>query len=136
MSKKDYRDLDRPIEWANAPTPPKKLTAYEELKVWCEKHLAPEDYKIVPESRSYCATIYFAEFDYTDEVGMICFAPNGSVVNAGAMSADEMIEHIEDYERIEEGQKEKELPSYSPPPSSIGGMMVRKMIEEYERKQH
>lgn len=110
------------------------LTAFEELKAWCEKHLAPEDYKIVPESRSYCATIYFAEFDYTDEVGMICFAPNGSVANAGVMSADEMIEHIEDYERIEKRRKE-EPPSYSPPPSSIGGQMVRAMIEAYERAQ-
>ena len=110
------------------------MTAFEELKAWCEKHLAPEDYKIVPESRSYCTTIYFAEFDYTDEVAMICFAPDGSVANAGAMGADDMIEHIEDYEQIEEKQEGKEPPSYSPPPQSIGGMMVRKMIAEYERR--
>lgn len=103
------------------------MSAYEELKTWCEKHLAPEDYKIVPESRSYYTTIYFAEFDYTDEVAMICFAPDGSVVNAGAMSADEMIEHIEDYERIENA------PKSAPMPTSIGGQMVRQMIEAYER---
>lgn len=112
----------------------KPPTAYEELKAWCERHLAPEDYKIVPESRSYCTTIYFAEFDYTDEVAMICFAPDGSVANAGAMSADDMIEHIEEYERTEEKQKGEEPPLYSLPPQSIGGMMVRKMIEEYERR--
>ena len=109
-------------------------TAYEELKAWCEKYLEPDDYKIVPESRSYCATIYFTEFDCTDTIGMICFAPDGSVVNAGAMSEDEMIEHIEDYERIEEKQEDKKSLSYSPPPQSLGGMMVRKMIEEYERR--
>ena len=103
------------------------MTEYEELKAWCEKHLAPEDYKIVPESHSYCTTIYFAEFSYTDEVAMICFTPNGSVANAGAMSADDMIEHIEDYERTEEA------PKPDPMPTSIGGQMVCKMIEAYER---
>ena len=110
------------------------MTAYEELLIWCQRHLPENEYKVVPESRSFCATIYFAEFDCTDSIGMICFAPDGSVVNAGAMSEDEMIEHIEDYERIEEKQEEKEPPLYSPPPQSIGGMMVRKMIEEYERR--
>ena len=112
------------------------MSAYEELKAWCEKYLAPEDYKIIPESRSYHTTIYFGEFDYTDTIGRICFAPDGSVANAGAMSTDEMIEHIEDYERAEEKQKEKELSSYSPPPQSIGGQMVRRMIEMYERQTH
>ena len=111
-------------------------TAYEELKAWCEKHLSPDNYKIVPESRSYCATIYFSEFDDTDAIGMICFTPDGSVANVGAMGEDEMMEHIEDYERIEEKQEKKEPPSYSPPPWSLGGMMVRKMIEDYERQTH
>lgn len=74
------------------------MTAFEELKAWCEKHLAPEDYKIVPESPSFCTTIYFAE--YTDTgLGMVCFAPNGSVASLGALDEDDMIEHIEDYER-------------------------------------
>ena len=106
-------------------------TAYEELKAWCEKHLKTDEYKIVPESRSYCTTIYFGEFDYTDTIGMICFTPSGSVANAGAMSTDEMIEHIEDYERAEE--KASEVIA-DPPLTSIGGMMVRKMIAEYERR--
>lgn len=105
-------------------------TAYEELKAWCEKHLSKENYKVVPESRSYCATIYFSEFDDTDAIGMICFTPDGSVANVGAISEDEMIEHIEDYERVET----KEFPSYSPPSNSIGGLMVRRMIEMYERQ--
>ena len=86
-------------EFDEFPQQPPPKSAYEELKAWCEKHLAPKDYKIVPESRSYCATIYFAEFDYTYTVGMICFSPSGSVVNVGVTSEDEMIEHIEDYER-------------------------------------
>lgn len=76
----------------------KIMSAYEELKAWCEKHLAPDLYKVVPESPSFCATIYFAE--YTDTgVGMICFSPSGSVAGLGALDEDDMIEHIEDYER-------------------------------------
>lgn len=74
------------------------LTAYEELKAWCEKHLKPDDYKIVPESRSFCTTIYFAEFSDTG-LGMVCFSPDGSVVGLGAIDEDDMIVHIEDYER-------------------------------------
>ena len=80
------------------------LTAFEELKAWCEKHLNKEDYKIVPESRSFCATIYFAEFPDTG-LGMVCFAPDGSVAGLGAIDEDDMIEHIEDCERIEEEPK-------------------------------
>lgn len=37
MSKKDYRDLDRPIKSTQISSP--KKTAYEELKAWCEKYL-------------------------------------------------------------------------------------------------
>ena len=111
------------------------LTAYEELKAWCEKHLEPEGYKIVPESSSYGTTIYFMEFINPDDAGMICFFPNGSVANVGTITGDEMTEHIEEYESEEEGkQKEKEPPLYSPPPQSIGGQMVRRMIEMYERQ--
>ena len=104
------------------------LTAYEELKAWCEKHLDADDYKIVPKSRSFCTTIYFAEYADTG-LGMVCFAPDGSVVSVGAVDEDDMMEHIEDYERTEEA------PKPDPMPTSIGGQMVRKMIEFYERAQ-
>lgn len=102
------------------------MTAYEELKAWCEKHLDTNDYKIVPESRSFCTTIYFAEYADTG-LGMVCFAPDGSVAGLGAIDEDDMMEHIEDYERTEEA------PKPDPMPTSIGGQMVRKMIEAYER---
>lgn len=103
------------------------MTAFEELKAWCEKHLAPDLYKVVPESPSFCATIYFAE--YTDTgVGMVCFSPSGSVAGLGALNEEDMIEHIEDYERTEE-----KAPDPDPMPTSIGGQMVRQMIEAYER---
>lgn len=111
-------------------------TTYEELKAWCEKHLETEEYRIVEKTDSYLATIYFINKQCDEASGMIYFFGNGEVAGISNYTEDEMIEHVEDYEQIEERQKEKELPSYSPPPSSIGGMMVRKMIEEYERKQH
>ncbi len=104
------------------------MTAYEELKAWCEKHLDADDYKVVPESRSFCTTIYFAEYSDTG-LGMVCFAPDGSVAGLGAIDEDDMMEHIEDYERTEEA------PKPDPMPTSIGGQMVRKMIEFYERAQ-
>lgn len=102
------------------------MTAYEELKAWCEKHLNTDYYKIVPESRSFCTTIYFAEFADTG-LGMVCFSPDGSVVGLGAIDEDDMMEHIEDYERTEEAPK----PDLAL--TSIGGQMVRQMIEKYEQ---
>ena len=45
----------------------------------------------------------------------------------GAIDEDDMMEHIEDYERT------KEAPKSDPVPTSIGGQMVRQMIEAYER---
>jgi hypothetical protein len=103
------------------------LTAYEELLIWCQRHLPEDGYKVVPESRSFCTTIYFAEYADTG-LGMVCFAPSGSVAGFGTLNEDDMIEHIEDYERT------KEAPKPDPMPTSIGGMMVRKMIEAYERQ--
>lgn len=79
------------------------MTAYEELKAWCEKHLPEDGYKVVPESRSFCTTIYFAEFSDTG-LGMVCFAPNGSVAGFGAIDEDDMMEHIEDYEHTEDAK--------------------------------
>lgn len=105
------------------------MSAYEELLIWCQRHLPEDEYKAVPESPSFCATIYFAEYPDTG-LGMVCFAPDGSVAGFGAIDEDDMIEHIEDYERTEEAPK----PDLAP--TSIGAMMVRKMIAEYERKQH
>lgn len=106
------------------------MTAFEELKAWCEKHLGALDYKVVPESRSYSATIYF-----TDDcgVGFICFDRDGDACGMGAVDDDDMFEHINEVEREEESASEIVA---DPPMTSIGGMMIRKMIEAYERKQH
>ena len=70
------------------------LTAFEELKTWCEKHLEVMDYKVVPESPSYLATIYFME----NGVTYICFDSTGAVSGMGTLDDDEWVEHIRDYE--------------------------------------
>jgi hypothetical protein len=111
------------------------MTAYEELKAWCEKHLGENDYKVVEKTDSYLATIYFIDGQCDDASGMIYFFGSGEVAGISNYTEDEMIEHINEVECEEEKREKKEPLTYSPPPRSIGGMMVRKMIEEYERKQ-
>ena len=101
------------------------MTAYEELKAWCEKHLAPEDYRVIPESRSYYTTIYLDVEN--DDLKCIIFTTEGRYVNMSTCTNEDMCDHIEDYEHTEEA------PKPDPMPTSIGGMMVRKMIEAYER---
>lgn len=101
------------------------MTAFEELKVWCAKHLGADDYKIIPESRSYSATIYFTDCG----VGFICFDRDGDVCGMGALDDDDdMFEHINEVEREEESKSEVIA---DPPLPSIGGLMVSKMIAEY-----
>jgi hypothetical protein len=46
-----------------------------------------------------------------------------------------MEEHLFDLATYEENKDAPAPPTYSPPPTSIGGQMVRKMIEFYERAQ-
>lgn len=71
------------------------LTAYEELKSWCEKHLNPEDYKDVPETENFFHCIYLSVED--DSIGFVGFFGNGSVVGLGSMPIDRMDTHIEEY---------------------------------------
>lgn len=105
------------------------MNAFEELKAWCAKHLGADDYKVVPESRSYSATIYFTDCG----VGFICFDRDGDVCGMGTLDESDMFEHIDEYEQ---GCGIPSEVVAEPPLSSIGGMMVRKMIEAYERNQH
>lgn len=103
------------------PSAPK--SAYEELKAWCEKHLDADSYKIIPESKSYCTTIYFNP-DMNDNIPCFIFSAEGNYINSDSCTNEEMCEHIEDLE---------DAPKPDPMPTSIGGQMVRKMIEAYER---
>jgi hypothetical protein len=72
------------------------MSAYEELKAWCEKHLTIDDYKIVPESPSYCETIYFISGS-NEDVPFVTFE-NGKFCCADICTNEEMCEHIRDYE--------------------------------------
>lgn len=114
----------------------KKMTAYEELKAWCEKHLTSEDYKIIPESERYFTTIYFDPLANNDSIPCLMFDTDGSFQHLSVCSKPEMIEHIEDCEEEDEDKEETKHPQYSPPPNSIGGQMVRRIIEMYERQCH
>lgn len=111
-------------------------TAYEELKAWCEKYLEVDDYKIVPKSEYYFTTIYFDPLANDNNIPCFMFDTDGSFQHLSVCSESEMIEHIENYEGQDEDKKEIEPPHYSPPPNSIGGQMVRRMIEMYERQTH
>ena len=79
-------------------------TAFETLSEYCEYNLDPDEYKIVPETSSYLATIYFI----TDGIVTYhCFDKEGNFYGSGFLEADEeMDEHIEQaesegkYERI------------------------------------
>ena len=103
------------------------MTAYEELKAWCEKHLGAGDYKVVPESTSFAQSIYFTN----NSIGFVCFNNDGSVCDCGGCDEEGMEEHLFDLANDEEQDKKSE-----PMPASIGGMMVRNMIEAYERNQY
>lgn len=77
------------------------LTAYEELKAWCEKHLAPEDYKDVSATEEFFHCIYFSVED--DSIGFVGFFGNGSVAALGSVPQASMNTHIEEYKEENRG---------------------------------
>ena len=104
------------------------MSAYEELKAWCEKHLKPYEYKVVPESNNYCPTIYFDPENNNDVPCLVFnYGSGGGFICSTVCTNEEMCEHILDYE----SNIAPEVIA-DPPLPSIGGMMVRKMIEAYE----
>ena len=72
------------------------MTAYEELKAWCEKHLEPENHYVVEESPSYNQTIYINADN--DEALYVAFGKEGAVISTGTVTMDEIVEHIRDVE--------------------------------------
>lgn len=79
----------------------KPLTAYEELKAWCEKHLEPEEWKDVPATETFFHCIYMSVED--DSVGFVGFFGSGSVVALGSVPMATVNAHIEDYKEQVEG---------------------------------
>lgn len=73
------------------------MTAFEELKAWCEKHMAPNDYTIVPESQNFGRIIYFEPLGNDNLVPCVVFEDNGDVQNFGISCHKE--DHIADYAR-------------------------------------
>lgn len=76
----------------------KPPTAYEELKVWCKKHLTPEQFTIIPETESYLTTIYFNSRNDMGIADYICFDRDGDYGGAGAVPYSAKIEHCDEYE--------------------------------------
>ena len=76
----------------------KPPTAYEELKAWCEKHLTPRDYKILPETKSYGLSIVL-EDEY--EIG---FYSDGRFLNIWGVD-DDTLEHAQECEAYESAKR-------------------------------
>lgn len=74
------------------------MSAYEELKAWCEKYLKADAYKAVPESERYFPAFYF-EPDVNIDISCIVFNEDGSFQHTETVTNEEMCEHILDYER-------------------------------------
>lgn len=112
------------------------MTAFEELKAWCEKHLGADDYKAVPESENYYATIYLEPLTNGDNTPCLVFDDDGAFQHSDTCTNDEMVEHIQDYEQQDRATAgDNWFPNDSEPaPTPIAGQMVRKMIEYYEGK--
>ena len=70
------------------------MTAFEELKAWCEKHMPTGLYQIVEESNSYNKTIYLDL--YEDEIPYMAFSRNGNFMCSGVLSDEDRLEHIRD----------------------------------------
>lgn len=72
------------------------MTAFEELKAWCEKHLKPYEYRAVPESRNYCPTIYF-DHENPDNIPCLVFDYESGGFNCSMVCTnEEMCEHLVD----------------------------------------
>lgn len=75
------------------------MTAFEELKAWCEKYLGADGYKAVPESKDYYATIYFEPLINNNNIPCFVFDNTGAFEHSDVCRNNEMFEHIYDYER-------------------------------------
>ena len=76
------------------------MTAFEELKAWCEKHMPVGEYQVIEESRSYAQTIYFDIYN-NEEHPFMCFNSSGTFISAGVLTDEDRCEHIRDLEATE-----------------------------------
>lgn len=87
---------------------PKKATAYEELKAWCEKHLEKSDYTITPANDNYLQAIYFSSLFVGDDVGAICFEDDGSVSSTDTIPYNSFQAHLIETNTLKEGETEED----------------------------
>ena len=109
------------------------MSAYEELKAWCEKHLETDEYRIVEKTSLYFATIYLIDQQVSETSGMIYFFGNGEVAGISNYTEDEMIEHINEVECKEKSTSEIIA---DPPTTPISEQIMRKMIVFHRRQSH
>lgn len=77
------------------------MTAYEELKAWCEKHLGDKyRIEIIPETTDYYTTMYIIKKD--EEIFYAAFDTEGYFTGMGGATWDEFQEHVKYYEEERE----------------------------------
>ena len=73
------------------------MTAFEELKAWCEKHLGDRyRIEIIPETTNYYTTMYIIRDE--EEIFYAAFDDEGYFTGMGCATLDEFQEHIQCYE--------------------------------------
>ena len=77
----------------------RKMSAFEELLEWCEKHMPVGLYQIIEESNSYNKTIYLDV--YEEEISYIAFSRTGNFMCSGVLTDEDRLEHIRDLEATE-----------------------------------
>jgi len=74
------------------------MTAYEELKAWCEKHLGDKyRIEIIPETTEYYTTMYILKGE--EEIFYAAFDAEEYFIGMSSATWDEFQEHIELAER-------------------------------------
>lgn len=89
------------------PSQKQTMTAYEELKAWCEKHLG-DKYRIetIPETTDCYTTMYIIKSD--EEIFYAAFDTDEYFIGFGSAPWDEFQEHIEQAEK--EGKIQAQTP--------------------------
>lgn len=70
------------------------MSAFEELKAWCEKHLDKREFDAICESKSFLPTIYITCDGYTM---YHTFGSNGAYYGSGECEHSDVEDHLTDY---------------------------------------
>lgn len=73
------------------------MTAMEELKAWCEKHLGNKcRAEIIPETTNYYPTLYIISQD--EDIFYVTFDSEGGFLGMSETTWDEFHDHVKYYE--------------------------------------